>query len=436
MNFFKGLFSSAASSFDNLDTATKVHVSTLVGLAGFALKSADESLFSKISSQLKAPPSKEVRVRVITELALAAITSSSTERSTDYFRVWGLEEGLLKELTCLLILSESRDTRASVAEVGYSTDPAAAKMEALHAISKILGANESTLMEKLNTPEFQQEWIGFTSTFIGGTFAGMARSDRETILKAISGKISRLSARSKAIVDDIAKILAKRKEDRARKDVEAKQKKQNRRRRQPNEREEAFINLSKSVLSSQVKPFIDASPKAMVDRDVCGYLYGSFMDREVCGYLYGYIQLLINELSLSDAPADDTFFTLTEHCIRDVIGGSVGGLSYDIAVACRKGKAPEDFLNGVRLAASDYEEMRNGGKRPAQLATLIGRSIFVYIFLDSTKLFGETENVQTRTRAAEIRFGKIDSPVVAAMDYAADWISRLTRSTPPRNCRR
>jgi len=427
VNFFKGLFTSAASRFDNLDIATKVRVSTVVGLAGFALKSTDESLFSNISSQLKVLPSKKVRARIITELALATITSSSVERSSDYLRVWALEEGLLKELTCLLILSESRDTRASVAEVGYSTDPAETILQVIQVISKILGENELIHMEKLNTPEFRQEWFRFTSKFIGGTLAGMASSDLETKLTAISDKISRLSARSKSIVFDISKILAKQKKDSARKYEEAKQRKKNRRRRQLNDREEAFINLSKSVLGSQVKPIIDTAPKQMLDREVCGYLYGSFMNREICGYLYGYIQLLINELSLSDDPAEDAFFTLTEHCIRDVFGDSVGSLSYDIAVGCRKGKEPEDFANGVRLAAADYEDIRNGGKRPTQL----GRSIFVYIFLNATKPFGETESVQERTRAAELRYGNIDSPVVAAMDYATNWLSRLSRSTPP-----
>lgn len=423
VNYFKSLFSSAEKRFKSLDTATKVRVSTLVGLSGFARKSAEDNLLPEILAQLKNDPPRSTKRKITTELALAAISSSNIEKSMDYFRVWGLEEKMLKEMTSLLIISESPNGRDGVAEAGYSSDPVAAKSQVLRVISKALSAaNDSIPFEALNTPGFNQAWEIFTSSFVGGTFAGMARIDQEKKLNAISGQIGCLESRSKSILDEISRELSKEKESRERKEAEAKREKQNRSRRRPNDREAAFLALSSSILGSQVKPFADASSKSLLQ---------PFMDREICGYLYGYIQLTIGEFNLADASTDDSFFTLTEHCIRDVVGDHIGGLAYDIAVACCRGKEPDDFINGKKLAASDFEDVKHGRSRPNQLSELICRSIFVTDFLDATKLFGETESIQERASAAKVRFEKIDSPFLAAMDYAADWVSRISSSIPP-----
>ena len=412
MNYFKSLFSSAVKRFRSLDAATKVRVSTVVGLSGFVRKSAEDNLLPEIISQLKHDPTKITKSKLTTELALAAIASSRIEKSMEYFRVWGIDESFLKKMTSLLIVSESPHAR----------DAMEAKSQVLLVISKILGAgNESEPFESLSSPGFNHAWASFTSSFVGGTFAGMARIDQDKRLSAIAEKIGGLTSRSKTILDEISREIAKEKESRERNEAEAKHKKESRRRRHPNDREEAFLALSSSMLGSQIKPFADASSKALVQ---------PFMDREICGYLYGYIQLIIGELNLTDVSVDDSFFTLTEHCIRDVVGDHIGGITYDVAVACCRGKEPDDFINGRKLAASDFEEVKNGGDRPSRLSNLICRSIFVTAFLDATKLFGETDSILDKTNAAKVLFEEMDSPFVAAMEYAAGWISRLSRTVP------
>jgi hypothetical protein len=238
---------------------------------------------------------------------------------------------------------------------------------------------------------------------------------REFTVNVFKGLFSSLKSRFDNL--DAAKNIAPQGKGGAQKNVGAKQKV----RRQPNEQEKAFLVISSSALNPQVQPFIDNSEKALVY---------PFMDLEVCGYFYEYIQLVIKELNLSDNPIDDAYFTLTEHCLRDIVGDSAGGLSYGIVLACHNGRGSIDFDNGATLAASDHEEIKKSGKSPTQLANLINRSIFVYTFLDATKLFGESESIQTRTRIAKLQFGQTDSPFIAAMDYAADWISRLSEYTP------
>lgn len=422
VNYFKSLFSSAVKRFQSLDAATKVRVSTVVGLSGFARKSAEEELLPEIISQLKSKPTKNTKAKITTELALAAIASSRIEKSMDYFRVWGIDESFLKKMTSLMIVSESPHARDDVFQAGYSSDPMEAKSQVLLAISKILGSgNESEPFESLSSNGFSQAWASYTSSFVGGTFAGMARIDQDKRLSAIAEKIGGLNSRSKTLLDEIAREIVKEKESRERKEADAKRKKESRRRRHPNDREAAFLALSSSMLGSQIKPFADASSKALVQ---------PFMDREICGYIYGYIQLLIGELHLTDVSADDSFFTLTEHCIRDIVGDHIGGITYDVAVACCRGKEPDDFVSGRKLAASDFEEVKHGGERPSRLSNLICRSIFVTAFLDATKLFGETESILDKTNAAKVLFEEMDSPFVAAMEYAAGWISRLSRTVP------
>ena len=95
VNYFKSLFSSAVKRFRSLDAATKVRVSTVVGLSGFVRKSAEDNLLPEIISQLKHDPTKITKSKLTTELALAAIASSRIEKSMEYFRVWGIDESFL-----------------------------------------------------------------------------------------------------------------------------------------------------------------------------------------------------------------------------------------------------------------------------------------------------------------------------------------------------
>jgi len=421
--FFSRLFSSSGKQFDRLDVLTQIRVSTVVGLAGFATKAVEEHLFVELTVSDDIGQRDDLFNFINYQLALGVLSSSAINKTTDYYRLWGLDESLLRKMAIRLISAGSPIFRGVAEQVSYSKDPAEASAQVLATISSVLRSDRRCVgRQDVSRASFGSAWTSFTSTFIDGTLAGMARIESERRLSEIRSKIVEMQSAQKAVVEEVSRSLAEVKVLAKRKVAEAKQVRANRHRRKLNDREEAFIELASAMIRPQIAPFVDDSEKPLA---------GPFLDREVCGYIFGYLSCLLTELSLNDAPPEADVFSLMEHCMRDIIGESSGRLAFDISAACSRLKEPEDFSKGKKRAKDDFNNVKCGGSAPQGLVALISKYLFESSFLATTNVFGETSDLAHKQKRGRELSLKFDSPQVAALHFAAEWVGLVATSTPP-----
>lgn len=174
-----------------------------VSLAGFAQKSAENELLPKLIPGLGISLAPELKQKIATELAIGLISCAHIPDKAALNDVWGLEGESLRQMVAILVFSESSDSRHTLENAGYSSNPNEARLQILLSIVRLTGSKDDNLITRLNTQEFGALWNRFANEFIVGAVEGFRRSQRAAMIESISSKLESLSARGEVIIEEM-----------------------------------------------------------------------------------------------------------------------------------------------------------------------------------------------------------------------------------------
>lgn len=202
MGLFKKLFFPLKSQFKKLDALMQNRVALSVTLAGFAQRAAENQLFPKILSVIGTSISSETKTKITTELAIGIIACVRIPDKTRLSDVWGLEAEALRQMVAMLVFSESADSRQVLDNARYSSNPDEARVQVLLAIARLVGSKDDTLITRINTQTFGNEWNGFATEFVDGAITGFKRSPRPAMIESVADRIDALSPRGQALIEE------------------------------------------------------------------------------------------------------------------------------------------------------------------------------------------------------------------------------------------
>lgn len=183
-------------------------VAISVTLAGFARRAAEDQLLPKLLTVLGTAISSEIKGKIAAELAIGVVACVRIPDKTVLKDVWELEGEALRQMIAMLVLSESADSRQVLESAQYSSNPDEARVQTLLAVIRLVGIKDDTLITRLNTREFSNEWNGFATECVDGAITGFKRAQRAALIESVASKLESLSPRGQALVEEFVKRCA------------------------------------------------------------------------------------------------------------------------------------------------------------------------------------------------------------------------------------
>jgi len=209
MGILGKLFSSITSEFKKLEPENKRRITLLVSLSGFVPQAVEKDLIAIVESAGTAGDAghgtilPEIKKKVVTELTLAIISSCRIPDDGPIQYWWDFEGEFLREVVCVLVLAESNDERQVLQDVDYSANPDEARAQALLNISRLLGREGGSLIQRLNCGEFLESWHRCTTMFVQGALTGIGRLSESAVIARTPKHLRALSPRGESIIREL-----------------------------------------------------------------------------------------------------------------------------------------------------------------------------------------------------------------------------------------